>query len=286
MIKFSRLKNLDSNAVKNAFFANYLGALIMLKLHDLKGLSLVKDKSHSKLSKFDTSMSDLNFWGRALFHPHDPLVKRSLLFGHADILADESGRILLSRIDKIMQVVYQNPQAINWEEVVNCLIIMKHRYTIKSSYYSNIAVAIKNWNSSTENVKRKAVSDTFSYLSQSDPQSNLVTHFRELSGMTMLNDLKTLAMKVISIKRLGESRITMNEDGEAVSVANIATPSFAMFGGTNNIIKPAALDNPIDTSGYTKNTAVTRVKKRKKLFKVTRFKAPDSYKKLMKRNKE
>ena len=56
-MKFSRLKNLDSIAVKNAFFANYLGALIMLKLHDLKGLSLVKDKAHSKLSKFGPTIT-------------------------------------------------------------------------------------------------------------------------------------------------------------------------------------------------------------------------------------
>ena len=119
MINYSRLKGLDSTKVKNAFFSNYLAALIMLRLHDLKGLTLVKDKSHSKLSKFDPSMSDLNFWGRVLFHPYDPIIKRNLQYGHAEILDLESGRILLSRIDKIIGIIYQNPQIIEWDEVIN-----------------------------------------------------------------------------------------------------------------------------------------------------------------------
>ena len=111
MINYSRLKGLDSTKVKNAFFSNYLAALIMLRLHDLKGLTLVKDKSHSKLSKFDPSMSDLNFWGRVLFHPYDPIIKRNLQYGHAEILDLESGRISTPAPRKLSTSASTRPSA-------------------------------------------------------------------------------------------------------------------------------------------------------------------------------
>lgn len=286
-----RLKGVDSNHVKNAFFANYLSALLMVRLHDLKGMQLVRDPAHSKLTRFEASMSDLNFWGRALFYPHDPLVKSSLAFGHADILAKESGRILHSRIQKLMMVPLTEPSKVSWDETVASLVILRQRFELTSTYFGKVGSALQRWDTLSDAGKRKAVGDAFMYLMQADPKSNLLARMRELAGTTMLNDIKALAMKVVSFKRLGECRRSLNEDGEVISASGFGTSSMPIFGNTNNIIKPATGDDPMANQyGYQSKSKIQvkgaeqsdarekLVKRRKKRFKAIRFKAPEGFK--------
>lgn len=289
----SRLKGVDSDHVKNAFFANYLAALLMVRLKDLKGMQLVRDPSHSKLTKFEDSMSDLNFWGRALFYPHDPLVKRNLAYGHADVLATESGRILHSRIQKLMAVPMTDPAKVDWNETVASLVILRHRFSLTSSLFGKIGSALQRWDGLNDAGKRKAVGDAFMYLMQADPKSNLLSRMRELAGSTMLNDLKALAMKVVSFQRIGECRLTLNEDGEVVSTSGFATSGMPIFGrGSNNIIKPpsSTTDSVAQQYDYSKksdiqvkgaekpNAKEKLIKKRKRKFKAIRFKAPEGFK--------
>jgi hypothetical protein len=270
---------MGADKVKHAFFAHYLCALIMCRLHDLKGLQLVRDHAHKHLTSFDSSMSDTAFWGRALFNPHDPLVRKLLAYGHASQLTDEAGRILTSRVHKIMDVLHQDPTLINWDEVIAVLYIMRHRFNLKSSYFEHITHSLKNWASLGDSKRRKTVSDCFMYLLQSDPESNLISHMRDLAGKTMLNDLKGLAMKVIAIRKLGECRLTLNENGEVVSTAGIATGDRMIFG--NRMVK-RSLDTPVttqDTLDIAQSTARKArtnwsIKKRKRRFKAIKFRAP------------
>lgn len=278
-----RLIGLDSSQVKNAFFANYLAALVMLRLQDLKGLLLVNDPAHAKLSRFAPGMSDLNFWGRAMFHPTDELVRKTLQHGHADILALEAGRIVQSRIEKTMSYVHKAPEQLNWSEVVAGLVLLKHRYEVNSTYFNNITRALNKWDTLNEGGKRRAVNDAFMYLMQSDKRSNLLGRMRELSGSTMMNDIKAAGMKLVSFSQL-------KEDGEAVSTANVGTT-----GGSNNAIltrgqapassKDGAYDPSAEESheqvmdrikAYKKASKHEKlIKKRKKAFKVVRFRAPE-----------
>jgi hypothetical protein len=257
-----RLIGHDSMQVKEAFFANYLAGLLILRLQDIKGLHLIRDRN-TKLSKFTNMMSDVSFWGRALFYPTDPLVKKNLQHGHADLLASEAGRILDSRVEKTMKVLQTAPDQVNWTEVVGGLIILRHRFELNSSYFDRIARALHNWDRLNDGSKRKAVSDSFMFLAQSDNKSNLLGRMRELAGTTMMNDISALARKMVSVNRL-------KEDGEAVSAgggtsaANIGTSS----GGSGNAIltrgaapTPAKSDSPAETH----DQAMDRIKKYKKL---------------------
>jgi len=293
-----RLVGMDSSQVKNAFFANYLAALVMLRLQDLKGLMLVNDPSHIRLTKFTGNMSDLCFWGRALFYPEDALVKKNLQFGHADLLAKESGRIFDAQIEKIMKTVLTSPDQINWSEAVAKLVLLRHRYELNSSLFDKITRSLHKWDSLNEGAKRKAVGDSFMYLMQSDNKSSLLSRMRELAGNTMRNDIQAAAMKMVSFSRI-------KEDGEAVaagggtSAGNIGTTN---SGSTNAIISrgaaPAVVSSP--KSGAYQNEpeshdqAMARImkfpgsraednksgkkkliKKRKHRFKVIKFKAPN-----------
>ncbi len=272
-----RLHGADEGKVKNAFLANYIAALVMLKLQDLKGLMLVNDRAHAKLTSFADGMSDINFWGRALFYPKDPLVKGAMQFGHADILAHESGRILDSRVQKIMLVPLTAPEQVNWDEAVANLLLLKHRYSVASSYYNRVAFALHKWDSLNEGSKRKAVGDAFMYLMQADPRSNLLSRMRELSGTSMMRDLSTLAMRIVKFARIQE-----DEGGAGTVAGNVGSCSLPVFGsGTNAIIKQATTNNPALDNAYVykagedpEHWKAKRIKKRVRKFKLIKFRAP------------
>jgi hypothetical protein len=275
---------MDSYGVKNAFFANYLAALVMLRLQDLKGLLLVNDPTHAKLAKFGPNMSDVNFWGRALFFPNDPLVKKNLQHGHADMLDADAGRVLQSRIEKTMKVLLTPPDQINWQEVCGSMVLLRHRFELNSSLYDRTLKSLFKWDSLSSGARRRAVGDSFLYLMQADPKSSLLSRMRELSGSTMVNDIAAAAMKIVSFSRL-------REDGEGAAIAGT---SVANIGSTSNAIidngpseQEAALSNTMKFNKLSNHQVGSkedatkqdkRIKKRVRRFKAIKFKAPAHFK--------
>lgn len=264
-----RLMGLDSMQVKEAFFANYLAGLLILRFQDLKGLHLIRDRN-TKISKFTTSMSDVSFWGRALFYPGDPLVKKHLQHGHAAVLADEAGRILDARVEKTMKVLQTAPDQVNWTEVVGGLIILRHRFELNSSYFDRIARALHNWDRLNDGSKRKAVSDSFMFLAQSDSKSNLLGRMRELSGSTMMNDITAMTRKFVSVGRLKEDGAVSVAAGGGTSAANIGTASSSVFGGNAILTRGSSTTSSASSSksnapAETHDQAMDRIKTYKKL---------------------
>jgi hypothetical protein len=275
-LNLQRLRGMDSYGVKNAFFANYLAGLIMLKLKDLKGLVLIKDPQHARLTRFDNGMSDPNFWGRALFFPDDPLVKKNLQHGHAQMLSIDSGRILHARIEKTMRVLQQDPNTVNWQETCAGLVLLRHRYELKSSLFDKITKSLINWASLSEGAQRKAIGDSFLYLMQADPKSSLLAHMRNLANNSMINDITASAMKMVNFNRLREDDAG---GADVTSTANIGSTSNAILNTNVDIANTMTftMQNPIQV-GATDKDLSKRIKKRKPKFKLIKFKAPAHFK--------
>ena len=285
-VRLNRLVGATEEQVKNAFFANYLAGLLLLRLQDMKGLLLINDRQHTLLNRFSDQMSDINFWGMALFHPEKAEVKSRMMAKHADILAAEAGRVMSSRVHFLMLVPTTDPDKIRWEEVTASLVLLKSRFGIQSSYYRNILYYLHNWDTSSQGDKKRAVNQAFMYLLQSDPKSALMPRMRELGTGLLVKGLTAISQKLVGFKR-----ITETEGGDSTSVGNIASWS----GGANAIIRPPGtevgkapssstnLDN-IYSFGKKKKDGkkgkyVFRdnkiIKKKKQKFKSQKFKAPD-----------
>lgn len=280
-----RLQGASEDVVKNAFFANYLAALVLLKLQDLKGLMLINDHSNSKLTRFSNSSSDLNFWGRALFYSKEAEVKHRMLPGHAELLAQDAGRVTTARIMSTMQVPLTAPEKINWHDVVAALILYRERFSISSSYYAKTTLALSRWDSLNDNGRKKVVNDCFMYLLQSDPKSALTPRMRALSNSVMINTLDTLAMRFVGFKKLHE------DEGGGTAVGNIGSSQSS----SNGIISPPGFEKSCSSDDFlgnqyklnkmsprqvTKKSGVVIkdgkiIKKKVKGFKPRKFKAPD-----------
>lgn len=291
----NRLQGASYDDVKNGFFSNYLAALLLLKLQDLRGLMLINDPAHAKLTKFSDRMSDLNFWGRALFYPDDKDVKNRLAAGSAAVLAKEAGRVMDSRVQKMMKVPLTSPERVDWNDTVGALLLLKHRFSLQSSYFNNIAYALHKWDSLREGEKKRAINQALMYLMQSDPQSRLLSRVRALSMNTMLTGILDVAQKIISFTKLKED----DGGGDATGTGNIGGSQGATI---DNMIVRGGVKGDSSVDNHTQDVQnmlgnlytlkkksplqVTKkgkyifkdgkiIKKKKKVFKVRKFKAPD-----------
>lgn len=296
-IHLNRLQGATADAVKNGFFANYLGALILLRLQDLKGLMLINDPGHSKLTRFSQQMSDVNFWGRALFYPNEREVKTRLAFGHDKMLAQEAGRIMDARIQKIMKVPLTDPKTVDWDDTVGSLLLLKHRFSLNSSYFNNIAYALHKWDSASDSTKKRAINQAFMYLMQSDPKSGILPRLRALSSTSMITGLANLAQKIVGFRKIAEDEGGGGGGGEAgTTVGGIASSGNAILNGRGAIAQPSTVEPKQDIENVLaglyklKKKApyqVTKkgkyifkdgkiVKKKMPVFQARKFKAPES----------
>lgn len=229
-INLNKMKGACHVTVRNAFFANYVTALLLLKLQDLKGLMVINDHKHSMLTKFSPHMSDLNYWGRALFHANEAEVKNRMEAGEARVLAASAARILPSRIQKIMKVPLTAPDAVDWNEALASILLAANLFGLKSSYFNNVTRALYKWDSIDVAAKHKAVNDSLMFMIQSDSSAVIIPHLRKLSTDTMTGKLGSVAQKIVGFSKL-------NEDGEGGGAAPAGT-STANIGSSNAIVSP------------------------------------------------
>lgn len=279
----SQLDHRSADEVKNAFFSNYLAALLFLKTRDDEGMLLLKKSKPDPNQRFSASMSSLSFWGRALFNPDDAQVKKRLQHGHAEVLEVQAGRITAQRAKEIFKLLTDDPDTINWTEVIAWLVLLKHRFSVKSSYYNQIGLALQRWEKLSSSARKKTMADSILYLMQSDPTSNLLGRMRSLSSESLLDKAKSALLRVVGFKRIMEDD---GGDGGGTGVGDIGTSDTQI---NNAIVMPpgmyfATLNNkgsstPKGASHRRRAKYVFKdnkiVRRMKKKFKARKFKRPE-----------
>jgi len=288
-INLQKLNGACHVSVRNAFFANYCAALLLLKIQDIKGLMLINDRSHVALTKFSPTMSDLNFWGRTMFYSKDHEIKARLGDEESKILAAFSANVSASRVLKFMKIPITAPDHIDWDDVIASLLLIKTVFKLQSSYFNNIVRVLHKWDSCNSSRKQHAINDALMFLMQSDQSSKIVPHLRKLSNLIMLQNIKSNAQKVIGFSKL-------TEDGEATGTENFGTTNAILSPGENSGNSQQGYDSTqqdmqktlgglyklarMSPNQVTKKGKFTirngkLVVKRAKSFKVKKFKAPE-----------
>jgi len=219
------LVNARAADVKNAFFANYAAALVLLKLQDLRGLELINDHGHADLVKFSPHMSDLNFWARALFKADDKEVKARLKPEATVELVKVAKHVNDSRLKKILKVPLTAPDAVNWNEALGAILMLHYAVRAQSSYFTSIIRALHKWDSLNNAGKLKAINDALLFLMQSDDDSKVIPHLRKLSNLVATKKYGVAAQKMIGFSKLNETDV----GGGAVSAAAIGSAQNAIL---------------------------------------------------------
>lgn len=270
-VSLNSVRMMKAPAIANAYLANYIAALTLIRAEDKQGLKLLNDKQHANLKKFSSSMSRPNFWGFIVFNSDNKSVKKIILPTTANELAKNAGRIVTSRIQKLQNYTTSSSNKINWTDAAYSIKLLKVRFELSHSKIDNIANGIYSWDSLDEMSKGDLLYNVFSYLMQSDNESDLLPRLRLLTDnkyLTVNSMISTLGQKLNKVFRMfedegGEGEIGTGNPGPGV---NVTTPD-----GTS------AKD--IGTLPY-KFDKGKIIKRRKRNWKVKKWKDPSILKKI------
>ena len=206
-VSLNIIRNMKAQNIANAYVANYIAALAIIRSNDKKGMKLLNDKAHVKLSSFSTSMSRPNFWGFIVFNSDNKSIKKLILPSAADELAKNAGRIVSSRRQKLQSFTTMNDNQINWTDAAYSIKLLKVRFELSYSQLENIANGIYSWESLDEMAKGNLLQEIFSFLMQADNESDLLPRLRELTNnkyLTVNSIVSTMGQKLNKVFRMFE----------------------------------------------------------------------------------
>lgn len=235
----ARLANLTAEHVANAFLANYLAALVLMRLHDVDTAQLLRDANGAKMNGFKATMSDPNFWGYAAMFPRDKYVTAKLGKTEADKLYDLAAKWIPEQTaQKVMALLQSPPDLVNWEQAYFMLALLRERFSVNSTYLNRAAPLLRTWHLRSPVERLLALSNAFQYLLQSDPRSRLLPRLRELNQGELMHAAST-GTGLRGFFRMYE------DDGGAVAGPAVATgTSAASVGTTNGAVTNAIVTPP------------------------------------------
>lgn len=268
-ISLNSVRNMKASAIANAYVANYIAALTIIRAEDEKGIKLLNDKAHVNLKKFSTSMSRPNFWGFIVFNSDHPNIKKIISVSAADELAKNAGRIVNSRRQKLQTFTTLTTNKINWTDASYSIKLLKVRFELPFAKIDNIANGIYNWDNLDEMSRGDLLYNVFSFLMQCDNESDLLPRLRELTNnkyLTVNSVVTTLGQKLNKVFRIFEDDGGISPGDEAPGTGNPGP-------GVNVTTPDGTSAKDIGTLPY-KFEKGKIIKRRKRKWKVRKWKDP------------
>lgn len=219
-VSLNTIKLMNATGIANAYVANYIAALVLIRSRDEKSMRLLNDKTHVKLKSFSSSMSRPNFWGFVIFNSDIKNIKKIISPSAADELAQSAGRIVTARRIKLQTYTTLSDEKINWTDAAYSIKLLKVRFDLGYSKLENMANGIYHWESLDEMAKGDLLYNAFSYLLQSDNESDLLPRLRALTNnkyLTVNSIVSTMGQKLNKVFRM------MEDEGGDTGTGDIGT---------------------------------------------------------------
>lgn len=216
-VSANSLAQLKAINIANAYAANFIAALVIILSEDRNGLRLLNDKNHVNLKSFSENMSRPNYWGFIVFNSDNKSITKHISAEAAKELSNNAGRVIPERVKKLQRMTISRVNTIDWEDAAYSVKLLKVRFNLSFSKINNIANGIYSWSSLDEMAKGDVLYSAFTYLMQSDNDSNLLPVLRRLVNnkyLTVSSVASTLAQKVNKVFRISEDEGGGDSGGE------------------------------------------------------------------------
>lgn len=178
----AQLHGKTAKQIEQAFLANYVASLVVLRTGDIGGLMTIRPTGN--IDRFSPRMSPAEFWAHIVFKATPAQLKRNLKQGVIDELQADSGRVLDRRLKKMMDVLSKPTEQTNWLDVVYSLKLMQVRFEISFPTLNTIASALYTWPNAGTGARGNAIGQALRFLQMSDPTSALIPVIRDMSSTT------------------------------------------------------------------------------------------------------
>lgn len=212
-------KGKDAWLLLNSYIATYLQAAVIFKEHDGQGIRLLKDKTHSRLTRWDKEMSALNFWGYPIWRSGTPAVRKLIgrkaadeIFKHARHCPPAHWKFL--HID----LAYGKELPIEWNDHRKAFEFLQRVPGFATDRLNMLLGAIMRYDTLVHDEKIKFHNALFYYCQQFIPSSPLGHRVRALHAALLAPPTTDeVVMEQTLLQKVAETA-----DGAATSASAVA----------------------------------------------------------------
>lgn len=220
----ARYKGKDAYTLMNIYFATIFMAVIMYQANDKKGIRMLKDKTHYRMTSWDKDMSQVNFWGYPIWRSSSPVVKKLIGIKTAQQLFKFVRRAAPSQSRYLhMDLSFGKDVPIEWKDHRKTLRVLQQMDGMNVDRINNLMDGVFNFENLERDQQVKLIGKLFFYVNQFIPSSPLFVRLKVLQDRLILNangenDHMVQEMKLISeINNLVENDDDASSDTELVN---------------------------------------------------------------------
>jgi hypothetical protein len=178
----------DAYTLMNIYFATVFMAVIIYKANDAKGMRMLKDKTHYRMTSWDAQMSPLNFWGYPIWHAASPAVKKLVgpkastqLFKVARHVPPSQPRYLH------MDLSFGKDVPIEWGDHFKTMHMLQLFDGLNVDRINTLMRGVFNYEKLSHDQQVKTMSKLFFYVQQFIPSSPLFVRLKAIQDELLLN---------------------------------------------------------------------------------------------------
>jgi hypothetical protein len=222
----SRYGRKSAYQLLNIYFATMFMAIIMFKADNKKGIRALRDSSHFRMTKYDKSMSQVNFWGYPIWHASTPAVKKLIGAKNAHELFKVARRAAPSQIRNMhMDFSIAQVDSIKWDRHKKTLRYLQRFNGMDVDRINMLMDGVFNYENLALDQKIKVLSALYFYVVRFIPSSPLFIRLKTVQDELLLNangenDEMVEKMTLLShVNKLIEDGETAGDIGQPVGSA-------------------------------------------------------------------
>lgn len=268
-----RYANKDAYTIMNIYFATVFMSALMYQANDAKGIKMLKDRSHYKMTSWDKDMSPLNFWGYPVWRSSQPAVKKLIgpkaataIFKVARRAAPSMSRYLH------MDLSFGKDVPIEWKDHWKTMKVLQQFDGMNTDRINTIMDGVFRYETLSHDQQVKVVGKLFFYVNQFIPTSPLFIRLKHIQS-ELLHNANGENEHLVEMKLLSEINSIVEDEDPTMSGPGDQGSS---MGSQTTLATRASDANPSADAG-TKIQMRRRIEKRKRNpdIKRTKFPKPD-----------
>lgn len=244
----------DATTLMNIYIATLLMAVLIFKSDDSKGIRLLKDKTHYRMTAWNPQMSPLNFWGYVIWHASSPAVKK-LIGAKASAAIFKVARRTSTNGPRLLhqELSFGKEKNIAWADHLKTVHVLQQFDGVNTDRINNMMSGMFNYETLSYDHKVKVVSKLFFYVQQFIPTSPLFLRLKAIQDELLLNANGENDEMVENKLLASVNSLVEEEDSEAASAAQ--------YGTSVDVVNRSKQDDTSNTS--TVNTKRKTVKRKR-----------------------
>jgi len=240
-----RYSGKDAWNILNIYFSTVFMAVVIYEAKDAKGIRMLRDKTHYKLTGWDAQMSPLNFWGYPVWRSSTPAVKKLIGVKAAQMLFRFARRVPPSGSRFLhMDLSFGKDAPIDWTDHYKTMKILQQFDGMNTDRINTLMNGVFTFAASDHDTQVKTISKLFYYVNQFIPASPLFTRIKAIQDELLINANGENDQMVQELKLLGAINALVEDEVDPAAAQ--ATQS---TGGMVDLATRAADANPSKDGG-------------------------------------